>query len=107
MDPLLKLELMEGGDGVCGCGCGQPLRLPELHHGIITKAMARGLKGVKVKRLLDHPVNCFLVNHECHQNPPPPLYFWQIACDQHGVGIVRKWYSQMQGLFKTDLEDLE
>ena len=98
--------LYDNCGGMCSCGCGQPLTQPEIHHGLITKARAMGLKGVKKRRLLDHPINLFLVNHGCHQNIPDPGYFWLVACERHGVETVRKWYDQMQGLFTTKLENI-
>ena len=65
-----------------------------------------GLKGVKKRRLLDHPINCFLVNHTCHQNISPPSHFWKVACERHGTETVKKWYAGMQGLFTTKLENI-
>jgi len=100
------LHIYDNCDVVCSCGCGQPLTQPEIHHGLITKARARGIKGAKKRRLLDHPINCFLVNHTCHQNISPPSHFWKAACERHGTETVRKWYAGMQELFTTKLEDI-
>jgi len=87
----------------CSCGCGQPLSMPEMHHGIIPKTVARG---VKQRKQLDNPINWFMVNHECHQNIPSPEYFWHLSCQRFGENHVREWYEGMQEVFKSRLECL-
>lgn len=89
----------------CSCGCDKPLSEPEFHHGIISKARAMKIKGNK--RLINHPFNCFLVNHECHQNIPGPQYCWDLACERYGVENVRSWYADCQKMFRRRLETYE
>ena len=97
-DELLEMHLALGLP--CSCGCGRPLTRPEVHHGIVTKARARGVKG----NWIDHKYNCFLVNHDCHQRIPGPQHFWEVACERWGRENVQEWYDGVQGLFKSELE---
>jgi len=84
----------------CSCGCGQHLFQPELHHGILSKAMFRG---VKDRKLLDAPCNCFLVNKACHERIPGPEWFWQLACERYGTDAVEQWYARCRVAFKSEL----
>jgi len=98
---MLRLHIDH--DIPCSCGCNRPLFVEaELHHGILSKARAMKIKGNR--RLIDHPYNCFLVNHSCHQRIPGPDYFWGLACERYGRANVREWYAKCQKMFKRTLE---
>jgi len=75
----------------CSCGCGQMLEHPELHHGILTKAHFRGVAKEHRAEILNHPINLFLVNHDCHERIPGARFFWALACERYGEKNVRAW----------------
>ncbi len=102
-DELLEMHLSLGLP--CSCGCGSPLVNPEMHHGIVSKARARG---IKKQGCIDHRYNCFLVNHACHQRTPGPRHFWKVACDRYGRENVQAWYEGLQrDVFRSRLECLD
>ena len=101
-DDQVNIHMQQGIP--CSCGCGQPLHQPEMHHGILSKRMFQGKKGVKAKRLRDNRCNCFLINTRCHQTQAHDTgHYWRLACERYGEAEVRDWYDRCSAIFKSEL----
>ena len=88
----------------CSCGCGQPLKNPELHHAILTRRKCQGVSK-EHEDIWNHPINLALVNKSCHERAPGPRFFWKLACKRYGEMEVRAWYNEARRVFRSQLED--